>query len=180
MSTDRQRPEFGEYATPAEQQAAIRASGGRMPEPAAQEVHEAQLPMTRPVLPKAATGAGLANRFFTVMLLAVGVISVFQSAPGYLALGDTVQTLYTQQGIGDYEPTELTAVLGVVALVLHGLIWAATVYFAVRLLMRGKQSWWVPLVGAVVGIVAVSIVISVLLLGDPAFIDYITSAAAPD
>ncbi|WP_193508981.1 DUF6264 family protein [Cryobacterium sp. BB736] len=178
MSTDRQRPEFGEYATPAEQQAAIRASGGRMPEPAAQEVHEAKLPMTRPVLPEA-TGAGLANRFFTVMLLAVGVISVFQSAPGYLALGDTVQTLYTQQSIGDYKPTELTAVLGVVALVLHGLIWAATAYFAVRLLMRGKQSWWVPLVGAVVGIVAVSIVISVLLLGDPAFIDYITSAAVP-
>ncbi|MBN9169087.1 MAG: hypothetical protein J0J11_04055, partial [Microbacterium sp.] len=46
---------------------------------------------------------------------------------------------------------------------------------ALRTLRRGRISWWIPLVGAVVTYAVVYICIAVPLLGDPAFMQYVTS-----
>lgn len=184
MSDQHEQPEYGERATPEQQAEAIRKSGGV---PAAQRAAELSFAarqtadglQQRPVpgLSGATPPGGkyLANRFATVFLLGVGLVAVIQSVFGYLNLAESIQILYTQQGIGDYVETPLTSTIGVALVIVHAVLWAAAAWLSMRALASGRMAWWIPLVAAVIVFLVTAILMIVLLLGDPAFIQYLGS-----
>lgn len=173
MTSETDQPEYGERATPEEQARAIEASGGVQPWQRRAEIP----PPTQRVVPPgpdATRPTGYtANRFATVILLAIGLVAVLQSAFGYIDLGRTVQELYTQQGIGEYTETDLTRTIGIALVVSHALIWIITLIVSLRVLSRGKSAWWIPLVGAGVTFIIMATLLAALLLADPAFLRYL-------
>lgn len=175
MTPHRDEPQYGQRATPEEQARAVAQSGGvqewqrRAAIPPAHERHAHPEPPTT-------GGTYTINRLVTLILLGIGLIAVVQSAFGYLELGATIQTLYTEQGIGDYQTTELTSVIGVTLIVVHATVWVATTWVSLRVLSRGRTAWWIPLVGATINFAIMAILLATLLIADPAFLHHIGAA----
>ena len=183
-SEDRRPPaQYGEYATPEEQQ---KAKG--LPEPTA---HDATADAAQPapsatthIAPRQAdppspgqvpsTPAHPVDRIVTLVLLALGLFVWLNGIPGYLALADALQMVFDQLGAGTYHAADTAAALGVTALVVQGLIWALTAASAWFSLKRGRISWWIPLVGAALYFIASMIVVSVALFADPGFMDSVS------
>lgn len=176
MISDREQPEYGERATPEEQARAIAQSGGvqdwqrRAAIPPVDERDAQHAPR-----PPARSASYALNRFATILLLGLGLVAVIQSVFGYLDLASTIQTLYTQQGIGEYVATDLTGSIGIALIIVHALVWAVTTWVSLRVLARGKTAWWIPLVGAAATFVVMASLLAALLLSDPAFLAYIST-----
>src|SRR5690606_32088313 len=161
----------GEKATPEEQARAIEASGGtqdwqrRAAIPPASERETPHRPV-RFGAPRASagttTGTYSVNRFATIFLLGVGLVAVLQSVFGYADLAGTIQTLYTQQGIGEYTPTDLTNTIGMALIVVHATVWVITAWVSLVILARGKIAWWIPLVGAVITVIIMAALLAAL------------------
>lgn len=175
MSAD--RPQYGEYATPEEQ----RARAG-LPPIGADAAASAPViaPPTAPAVPAdvaasaepvgARTPAGPLNRLMTIMLLALGLINVLTSIPGFVDLASTLNLSLQMLGIeGEFSNFAAARTWGVVSVLVMLVGYLATAWFSFRLLKRGRAAWWVPLVGAVVTMLVVSICVSVPMIGDPAF-----------
>lgn len=203
----RPEPEYGQYATPQEQAKAL-AKSLPTPEiatpPAAAPTHQgsgrqASGPQgSRPqrsghqgsARDKAHPAAQLsqqqnppapgprADRLITMMLLAVGLGYALSQIPGNLSLKQVFDQLYLQMGIGSYEVTPTTAVIGVAAIVAQLGIWLLTAIWAFRRLRAGRASWWIPLLGAVVSVAASATLLAVLLWADPAFTTFLSAKGA--
>jgi len=167
-----QRPQYGELATPEEQR---RAAGlpplGEIPlappvvqlpppEPAAQTP---SLSRSRPV-----------DRFVTVGLLAYGLVNVVVTGLSYLDLPTVMNESMKILGIdGEFSNFAQGKLWGTIAAALLVIGWALTAVLSITRLRRGKLTWWVPLVGAVVTMAVVSACIAVPMFNDPAFMAYL-------
>jgi hypothetical protein len=169
------RPQYGEYATPEEQ----RARAGLPPIEAGPVAPATPQPATpQPATPQSATpqpaaaapAAPSAGRLVTLVLLGVGLFNVLSAIPNFLNLSDTLQQSLKMFG-SDAEFTNYAAAKnwGVIALVVLMAGYAATIWLSVLRMRAARSSWWVPLVGFVVTMFAVSLCMSVPMLGDPAF-----------
>ncbi|MHA6669069.1 DUF6264 family protein [Homoserinimonas sp. A447] len=188
--TPRPRAQYGEYATPEEQQ---RARG--LPEPSSEAVQprpaEAAAPAPAPVWdsdsrgaepaarPAATGSAHPVDRVVTLVLLAVGLFLVLNSIPGYLAMPEAMQTVYDQLGAGTYPAADVAASLGITALVVQVVIWVATAASAWFAMKRGRLAWWIALLGGVLAFIAMMVIVSVALFADPGFIDNVSSENLP-
>jgi hypothetical protein len=105
----------------------------------------------------------------TFGLLALGLFNFITGFGAFLTLPTFIQTAYDQLGAGEYGPTALASALGIVAIVASGTLWLATAWICLRLLQRGRMSWWVPLVGAAATLIALTVILSVAILADPTF-----------
>jgi hypothetical protein len=185
----RPRPQYGEYATPEEQRARIAQpeatdalTSGQSPDLVAPAATPAAVPpgSAPAAAPAAAPAPGLTprgrriDRIATLALLGYGLVNVLFAAPGLLSLADTAEQYFSILGI-DEPFTNLAAanVWGPVAGGLYLLGYAATAFFAVRMLRRGRLAFWVPIAGAIVTSTVVAICISVPLAGDPAFLAFV-------
>ena len=63
---------------------------------------------------------------------------------------------------------------GTIAAAVFAFGWLVSAVISWRMLRRGRITFWVPLVGAVVSYLAVTALLLVPLLGDPAIADYLT------
>lgn len=176
---ERPRPQYGEYATPEEQRAHI-----RQPDPV---VVPAEAPVAPAVLPAPADAQGAASRVpaqrpfdrvITAMLLGIGAVNVFFSAQSFFdpsaAFTATMQTM----GIpGEFTNTAVAQTWGGIAAVSLIAGYLITALLAWSRLRAGRLAWWIPVVGAVVTYIAVSICLMVPLAGDPAFQAYISSSS---
>lgn len=177
---DRPRPQYGEYATPQEQAKAIAKS---QPPPSRAEP-PAPLAENRFSTPPPAVGSpepvrarrSSAERLATIFLLALGLVYLVSGAPSYLALPATLDAVYEQWGIGSYAATGFASAIGIAVVVSQALVWLAIAFIAVRRLRKGRSSWWVPIAGAVVTFVVTVILMAVVIMSDPAFTTYLTSA----
>jgi hypothetical protein len=167
-----QRPQYGELATPEEQR---RAAGlpplGEIPpvppvmqlpppEPAAQAP---SLSRSRPV-----------DRFVTIGLLAYGLVNVVITGLSYLDLPTVMNESMKILGIdGEFSNFAQGKLWGTIAAALLAIGWALTAALSIKRLRRGKLTWWVPLVGAVVTMAVVSACIAVPMFNDPAFMAYL-------
>lgn len=175
MSTD--RPQYGEYATPEEQRARAglppleadaAASAPVIAPPAAQAVSADVAPASQPV--DARTPAGPMNRLITIALLALGLVNVLTSIPGFVDLATTLNLSLQMLGIdGEFSNFAAARTWGVISVLVMLAGYLATAWFSFRLLKRGRMAWWVPLVGAVATMLVVSFCVSVPMVGDPAF-----------
>lgn len=184
----RPRPEYGEYATPEEQRA-------RMGLPPLH--HGALQPHTAPVgSGPSYTGQGAGagrdagadgtpshpqtrpvrtwDRALTWMLLAIGLLSLATSAGSYLNMVPAMQAAYQELGIGHFGAAAIARPAGIVLVVVQSVIWVATVLVSQRSLGRGRISFWIPLVGAVMSYIALVVVLLIVVLNDPGFVAYIS------
>ncbi len=123
----------------------------------------------------AARPASAANRLATTVLLALGLVYVLGGFPSYLELTQTLDLAYAQWGIGSYAATNLTAGIGIAIMVTQALIWLASAYLAFRRLRQDRSSWWIPLIGAILALIASTALMATLLLADPAFSTFLTT-----
>ena len=182
------RAQYGEFATPEEQQ---RARG--LPEPSRESEAPAQAdgpsngpantaPWVSQSVPAARSAVGSAHpvdRVVTLILLAVGLFLVLNSIPGYLAMPEAMQTVYDQLGAGVYPAADVAASLGVTALIVQVVIWVATAASAWFAMKRGRLAWWIALLGGVLAFIAMMVIVSTALFADPGFIDNISPENLP-
>ncbi|UNK69870.1 DUF6264 family protein [Microbacterium sp. H1-D42] len=200
MSMD--RPQYGEYATPEEQRAAAGlpplepnaaagAPAGGHPTPHSQfapmppqaPAHHAVAPLgtagSQAVSDAPARAAGPMNRLVTIVLLALGLVNVVSSIPGFLDLSTTLSTSLEMLGVeGEFSNFAAARVWGTIAVIVMVVGYAATAWLSFRRLKRGRAAWWLPLVGFVVTMLLVSVCVSVPMMGDPAFIQSLPTAPA--
>jgi hypothetical protein len=145
MSDDRPEPQYGEYATP-EQQAA--AMGRPYVSPAQQAATEeaARQAMSQVVI---ARPTGYANRFLTVLLLALGALALVERIPTYFSYAASFRGTFASTPLASVTvPASLDAA-GIPTLIANVVLFAATVLVSILLLRRGRVSFYVPIVGAV-------------------------------
>lgn len=173
MTDQRPRPQYGEYATP-EQQAAAMGQPASQPAP--------QLPVTsapppyrqRPIAVVAPSRRW--NVLASFLLLAWGLYSVISGLFQYSDLGGFIDQVYRMQGIGRFTSTQLATTLGIVINVSNVVLYLLTVFLTIRLLRRGRPAFYVPLIGGIVAGIVGAVCLAVLMLGDPAFIAYVNGA----
>jgi len=169
----RERPKFGEYATPEEQRARI-----QQPD-AVPAVEPVAMPPAAPLAQRPAPVSASAeptpprsqaNRLATIMLLAFGAANVMISMFSYLDLTSAFESSYEVLGITEPFTNYAGAKLwGTVAAIVLLVGYLATLMVTWRVLKAGRISWWIPLVGAVVTFAIVCGCIAVPLMGDAAF-----------
>ncbi|MBB5633785.1 hypothetical protein BKA04_002008 [Cryobacterium mesophilum] len=190
MTDDRPRPEYGEYASEAEQAAALERSGvmpqppaapSSLPAPSQQAPSHppAPNPATRrpgPALQGGISPARAVDRVATIFMLSFGLVYLFGSAATYLNLAAMLDTLYAQMGIGEYTPTSMTAGVGVGIIVVQVIIWLIAAVWSYRRIRSGRMSWWVPFIAGLAGFAITATLLGILLAGDPAFAAFSTRA----
>ena len=173
--SDRPRPQYGEYASSAEQRARIQVPQHEVP-----PAPPTPAPPAWGAMPLAQTGPApghVANRVITIGLLAYGAINVLMSVFSFLDLPTVIDNTYRIMGVpGSFTNLASAHIWGVVAAIVLVLGYAGTVWWSVRFLRRGKMSWWIPLVGAAVTYVIVSVFVAIPMMTDPAFVSYVTGA----
>lgn len=184
----RERPRFGEYASPEEQRSRIQQpdvtealSAGVAPVEPVEPVHPvaAAAPVSGQAAPFGAPAVrqpSRANRLITIMLLAFGAANVVFSLFSYLDLAPSIERTMDVMGIpGGFTNYDAARTWGTIAAIVMVLVYLLTAVITWRVLKAGRVSWWIPLVGAVIAYVLVSLCIAVPLLGDPAFTEYVSS-----
>lgn len=183
----RPRPQYGEYATPEEQRARIADPGAAAAleaaaAPVAQtaehrrvagsEEHAApQLASPRPTT-TAARPTRTADRIITIALLAYGLVTVLGAIPQLVDFAGFARTWMDMAGIdGTLTDPAAGRAWGIAGAVVFAAGWLLTAVLAWWSLSRRRLSWWIPLVGAIVTFVIVSLCLSVPLLSDPAILN---------
>ncbi|KQQ68696.1 DUF6264 family protein [Microbacterium sp. Leaf320] len=170
-----QRPQYGEIATLEEQ----RKAAGLPP---LDEMPPALAAAPAPeVVPAGAAPARPrpVDRFITIALLAYGLVNVVVTGMSYLDFPTAMNQMMSVLGVdGEFTNFAQGKVWGTVAAIVLAAGWSLTAYFSIRRLRSGKASWWVPLAGAAVTLLAASICAAIPLMNDPAFIDFVAKTAS--
>ncbi len=172
-----QRPRYGELATPEEQRRAAGlpplAEVEATPSPSPSPSPEATAPAAASVSPRPV------DRLVTIGLLAYGLVNVVVTGLAYLDLAQVMNEAMKILGIdGEFTNIAQGKIWGTIAAIVLVAGWCVTAVLALRRLRTGKLTWWVPLVGAVCTSIVVYVCISIPMMGDPAFIEYLDGMTA--
>ncbi|HEX4057511.1 MAG TPA: DUF6264 family protein [Galbitalea sp.] len=156
MTDDRPRPEYGEYATP-EQQAAAMGRPYISPVEHAATEQAAREAMSQVVV---ARPTGYANRFFTVFLLGLGILTLIERIPTYFSYASSFKgSLAATQFASIKVPSSLDGA-GVPTLIANIVLLVATAIVSIWVLRRGHASFYIPIIGAILfGIVGLVLVV---------------------
>lgn len=133
----------------------------------------------KPVAVPASAPRRSVDRFATIALLAYGLVNVVMTGISYLDLPTVLNEVMKILGIdGEFTDYAAGKLWGTTAAIVLGVGWTLTALLSVRRLRRGRLSWWVPLVGAVVTSIVAAICVMIAMLGDPAFAAYIAKAGS--
>lgn len=119
------------------------------------------------------------DRLLTVMLLAYGLVTVIMSAISYLDPTSVLDESMRMLGIdADFTNYAQAKTWGIVAGVVLIVGWMVTAALSVTRLRARRLTWWVPVVGAVVFTLLAAICLTVPMVGDPAFVEYLKDATS--
>ncbi|WP_353827192.1 DUF6264 family protein [Agromyces sp. SYSU T0242] len=176
---ERPRPRYGEYAPegwswqpPADDRADAAAAAPAPPPPPA-----ATAPRSDDAAAAAARAPRTTDRFFTILLLAIGAVGAWNTSASLQQLPGAIQALYTDQGIGTYTPQPWLSTLTFVGTVFMLALYATILGWAILRLRARKVAFWVPLVGGVVAFLAMMVLSAVVFLTDPTFQAYVQGLA---
>lgn len=160
-------PRFGEYASPEEQRARIAQSGGAPAEPALTA-------QRAPATTRAARPTRSADRVITVALLAYGLFTVLTAIPQLLDFAGFAKTWMQVAGLdAEFTNHAAGATWGRIGAAVFGAGWLLTAVLSWMSLRARRMSWWIPLLGAIITFLVVSVCMAVPLLGDPAVADFV-------
>ena len=181
----RPRPEYGEYASPQDQASAIAGSQPPVspflvpgneakpgPTPAA-----SGWPAVTP--PKASTGERPRRRWdliLSVGLLSYGLITVMTGFVQYSDVASIINQAYEIQGVGAFTSTDSADTVGTAAIFVNVVLYAITAAITIQLLRRRRLAFYVPIIGGALSAIIIGIMIVSLMLGDPAFTEYMNNA----
>ncbi|MBO0979264.1 DUF6264 family protein [Microbacterium sp. SD291] len=175
-----QRPQYGELATPEEQRRAAGLPPLDEVQPLPEQATPAQSVAPAAAVPEAPVSSGSrpVDRLVTIALLAYGLVNVVITGLSYLDFSTVMDQAMNTLGIeGEFTNFAQGRTWGTIAAVVLVIGWSLTAMLAIRRLRRGRRSWWVPLVGAAATLLLTSICVAVPMLGDPAFLDYVSKAS---
>jgi hypothetical protein len=112
------------------------------------------------------------DRPVTLGLLILGIFGTFFAISIFTALPEAVQMLYTQQGLGTYEPAAPVAGILTGGIITQVIVWLATAAVSIFLLVRGRRAFYVPLIGGVASFVVIFVFMSIVLGSDPTLLDF--------
>ena len=167
--TERPRPQYGEYATPEDQAAAM-----GMPE---RVTPTAPLEQAPPVAATPYPGAGVAtartprtwDRVLTIILLALGAYTVVNYFDTFANLGRVLTETFVASGYEAFQSVDLANQLGVVANIVVMSLFALTALLTIASLRAKRITFWIPLVGGVLAFIAVVVIMAFIVVADPSF-----------
>ncbi|MFS0867049.1 DUF6264 family protein [Microbacterium sp. 179-B 1A2 NHS] len=166
MSDPRPQPQYGEYATPEQQRAAM---GLPVAEPVAAPAVDHPKPPTAPATTVGPQPTRLADRVLTAVLLAYGLVTVVSAIPQLVDFTAFAETWMDVAGVdGRFTNTAQGALWGGISAAIFIVGWLLTAGLSWWSLARRRVTWWIPLVGAIVTFVIVSLCLVVPIVGDPA------------
>ncbi|WJS89756.1 DUF6264 family protein [Microbacterium testaceum] len=180
----RPRPQYGEYATPEEQRARIRrpevtealeAGVAPQPEPVALSSSAAKpAPMPVPT-----TRGGQIDRIVTFGLLIYGLFSVVTSIIQLLNFPEYANNFARVFRV-DATFTNLTAgyLWGAAAAAVTGIGWLLTATFTWRSMKRGRISFWIPIVGALISTIIAAVLSLIGMSSDPQFLSAVMGSVS--
>lgn len=168
-------PQFGEYASPEEQQRRMQANP--RPVPPAPVAPAPESPARGPVLGSAPRPRLGVDRIVTIGLLVYGLINTITSIPQMADYVSYSDMLLGMMGI-DASLSDPAGARGwgIAAAIVMGLGWLATAALSYLRMRAGRLAFWVPLVGAVVFIGITGVLLAIPLLGDPAILHALAGA----
>ncbi|MDY0911082.1 DUF6264 family protein [Microbacterium sp. CFBP9034] len=181
----RPRPQYGEYASPEEQQARIRQpdvtwaleTGQASPAEAPAVAPTAVAPPlgAAPATPDASARpqrSRAIDRIVTFALLAYGLVNVISAFPAMVDYVAYTDTMFEILGL-DVELSDPSGgrPWGIAAALVLAFGWLLTALLAWVNLRRGRLSWWIPLVGGIVFTFVAAMLILVPIMNDPAVWD---------
>jgi hypothetical protein len=146
MTDDRPRPEYGEYATP-EQQAAAMGRVYISPAEAAAREQAAREAMAKVTI---AQPTSYANRFFTVFLLGLGALTLIEQLTAYFNYASTWKGELASTPFASLSVPSSVDSAGIPTLIANIVLYLATAVVSIVVLRRGHTSFYIPIVGAVV------------------------------
>ena len=103
----------------------------------------------------------------TIALIAYGLVTVVGAIPQLVDFSAFAETWMEVAGVeGEFTNTAQGALWGGIGATVFAVGWLLTAALAWWSLSRGRVSWWIPLVGAIVTFVIVSFCLAVPLFGD--------------
>jgi hypothetical protein len=109
----------------------------------------------------------------TASLLFLAVYDVVAGFAGFAQLGSVLSDAFDQQGLGEFTSFDLATSMGLVINIIRIAILAVVIIVSLTLLSRNRLAFWVPLVGGVLAALAVLVCILVVIVADPAFLEYV-------
>lgn len=180
----RPRPQYGEYASESEQRAHIReplplpVPPVEVPPHASAERTNGGIPAASAAAVDPARAARQTDRVITIVLLAIGALNVVTSFFSFLDFAAMVDRSYAMMGVDgsftNYAAGKLWGLIAALALLAGYII---TVVIARARMKANKAAWFIAIGGAVVTYVVLMACISVPLMSDPAFVDYVLNSA---
>jgi len=180
----RPRPQYGEYATPEEQRARIRRpevtealEAGVAPEP--EPVADQRATAKPAPMPVPTTRGGKIDRIVTFGLLIYGFFSVITTIIQLLNFPEYANNFARVFRV-DATFTNLTAgyLWGAAAAAITGIGWLLTAVLTWRSMKRGRISFWIPIVGALVFATIAALLSIVGMASDPQFLSAVMSSAS--
>ena len=114
------------------------------------------------------------DRPLTIGLLAFGLLATLYGAFSLGAFPDAMQIIYTQQGLGTYTPGASIGPLTSVGAISVVFIWLAAAAVSVRLLLRRRRAFYVPLIAGAVSTVTMFAFMVAAMLNDPTLIEFLS------
>jgi hypothetical protein len=111
------------------------------------------------------------DRIATLILLAAGLLATINMVTSFLTLPSVMQQFMDLQGIaGVYSGDESASSAGAVGAAVLIAVYALTALVSVQRLRARKLTFFVPIIGAVLGFVINIVVVVVALLADPSIL----------
>jgi hypothetical protein len=179
-------PQYGEYATPEEQRARIKQPDvtwaietGQAPDDRVATPPAPPAGAPAPTSPPPPRGRGrTVDRVITIALLVYGLFNVVMSAPLMFALAEGEDGYLGLLGMTESLSDRAAAqTWGAIAGSVFVAGWLVTAWLSWAMLRRGRISFWIPIVGAVV---VSGLAVALMLIpafGDPAFVAFMQQYA---
>jgi hypothetical protein len=112
------------------------------------------------------------DRYLTITLLFVGLLATFSAVSTFSGVPTVMQQLYTVQDLGTYEAAASVSGTLLTGSIAEGLIWAATAALSVSLMVRGKRTFYLPIIGGIISGVVLFAVMAVVVVTDPTLLTF--------
>ncbi|MFK4728049.1 DUF6264 family protein [Agromyces mediolanus] len=180
-SDERPRPRYGEYAPPGwSWQPPEQADAAAPAEPARAEPApppQQAAPADAPAAPaKRAPGW---DRILTIGLLAFGAFGAWNSAASLQEIPRQMQLSYDMMGVGTFTPPEWLPTLSLIGTIVQLALYAVVLGLSVLRLRAGRLAFWIPLAGGAASFIVTLVLLSIVMLNDPTYVDFVTGVTSP-